>query len=388
MRCYSADDEERIRTEAAVREWTRSGLLGADQGATLAAEVRVELRRTNPFLRAALALFTAIIVAAAVGLIFVVLEVRSESGTAAVTLLAAVACYGLAERSVALLRLYRFGVEEMLAVAAVVLACISVVAMMSAGKAGPSSLTVMPLAVGALGGFGLFVRFGFLYGAAGALVCVAAMPFQVDAPVEVQRLLAAAMCVAAFAFTRAKTREHRDDYLGQRLRRPADRRVGGDVSGAQRQNHPRVDGGRRLVLLVDLYDDMGAAADRAGDRHSRPGAESDRRQRADAARDNGDEQAVSGVDEEHLGSDRPRRRLDRCRGRASALAGERARRRAARVHLGAPAAKRQSAALADRGGRGRPACSRGASRRGGTIAVRRRAIRRREAAAASDRFPH
>jgi hypothetical protein len=213
MRRYREDDEERIRTQGMVREWTRSKLLTEEQSAKLLADVTVDLRRTNNFLRAALALFTAIIVAAAVGLIAITLEVRSESAIAALTLFAAVACYGLAERFVVLLRLYRFGVEEMLAVAAVVLACISTSALMWAGKAGQSSQIVMPLAVGALGGFGLFLRFGFVYGAVGALVCASAMPFQVNAPASIQRLLAAAMCAAAFAFSRAKTREHRNDYL-------------------------------------------------------------------------------------------------------------------------------------------------------------------------------
>jgi hypothetical protein len=207
MRCYSADDEERMRTEAAVREWTRSGLLSAEQGAALAADVRVDLRRTNPFLRAALALFTAIIVAASVMLIVETLTLRQASGFATVAMIAAVVCFALAERLVALGRFYRFGVEEMLAVAAVVLASISVGTLMPSGK------SVMPLAAGALGGLGLFLRFGFLYGAVGALVCTAAMPFQADASTETQRLLAAIVCVAAFAFSRVKTREHRDDFL-------------------------------------------------------------------------------------------------------------------------------------------------------------------------------
>lgn len=55
MRRYSADQEERVRLQAAVREWTRSGLLDPAQGETLGAELRLSLRRTNPFLRAVLA---------------------------------------------------------------------------------------------------------------------------------------------------------------------------------------------------------------------------------------------------------------------------------------------------------------------------------------------
>ena len=65
MRRYTDDEEERIHLQGEVREWTRSGLLDAAQGEALAAELRVDLRRTKPFLRAVLALFTALIVAKA-----------------------------------------------------------------------------------------------------------------------------------------------------------------------------------------------------------------------------------------------------------------------------------------------------------------------------------
>ena len=57
MSIYSAEDEYRIRTQALVREWTKSGLLDPSQGVVIEAELRVDVRRTNLFLRAGLALF-------------------------------------------------------------------------------------------------------------------------------------------------------------------------------------------------------------------------------------------------------------------------------------------------------------------------------------------
>jgi hypothetical protein len=126
MRRYSQEDEERIRAQRLVREWTRSGMLEPDRGARLEAELHVDVRRTNPFLRAALALFTAVIVAALVFLTMDVLGVRSVVATAAVAGIGAIACIGLADYLTLTYRLYRFGVEEALAVAAVVLSAISV----------------------------------------------------------------------------------------------------------------------------------------------------------------------------------------------------------------------------------------------------------------------
>src|SRR5882672_10657523 len=109
MRRYSQADEERIRAQTRVREWTRSNLLDPSQSARLEAELRVDVRRTNDFLRAALALFTGLIVAASVWLVVAVFNLRSEMSIAAVTGAAALACIALAELLAGRLRFYRFG---------------------------------------------------------------------------------------------------------------------------------------------------------------------------------------------------------------------------------------------------------------------------------------
>src|SRR6476646_4496466 len=108
MRRYTADEEERIHLQEEVREWTRSGLLDAAQGEAIAAELRVDLRRTKPFLRAVLALFTALIVAAGVALFLTVFEIRGQVAIGTTAALAAVACLGVAELLVANYRCYRF----------------------------------------------------------------------------------------------------------------------------------------------------------------------------------------------------------------------------------------------------------------------------------------
>ena len=170
MRRYSQEEEERIRAQRLVREWTQSGLLEEPQGARLAEELRVELRRTNPFLRAGLALFTGLIVAASVTLLITFLNLRGDVPIAVTTGLAALACIGLAEYLVHEFRCYRFGIEEALAVAAVGLLSIA------AGEIdvlrSTSSLEVLPatvaLLVGGAGGFGLYRRFGFVYAALAA----------------------------------------------------------------------------------------------------------------------------------------------------------------------------------------------------------------------------
>jgi hypothetical protein len=218
VRRYSREEEERIRALGMVREWTRSAFLEPAQGARLEGELHVDLRRTNPFLRAVLALFTALIVTACVALIMEVLDVRGARGEvpmAAITGLAAFACIGLAEYLVLAFRVYRFGVEEALAVGAVVLLAISGAALTSWLHIGLRGLPEIAAAlIGAAGGLALYGRFGFVYAALGAIVCLAAVPFQLDLSRAVQRVLAAVAIAFVFTIVRSKRLQFRDDYPG------------------------------------------------------------------------------------------------------------------------------------------------------------------------------
>src|SRR5947199_3901687 len=113
MRRYSREEEERIRALRMVPEWTRSGLLDPTQRERLESELQVELRRTNPFLRVVLALFTVLVVIAFVALMSMKLMMAGrELQFAATTGLTALACIAMADFLVLAFRVYRFGVEE------------------------------------------------------------------------------------------------------------------------------------------------------------------------------------------------------------------------------------------------------------------------------------
>lgn len=163
------EDERRIRAQALVREWTRSGLLDPSQGAALGEQLRVDVRRTNVFLRVGLALFTALIISASVMLIVVVLDLDDAIPSAIVTGISAVACVALAQHLVARRRFYRFGVEEALAVGSAALTD-----GLNRSHAGNGPL-VAGLLVGAGGGFGIYLRFGYVYAVIGAMACAAAI---------------------------------------------------------------------------------------------------------------------------------------------------------------------------------------------------------------------
>ena len=133
MRIYSQADEECIRTQAHVHEWRRSGFLEPAQAAGLQAELRVNLQRTNSFLRALVFLFTAVIVTASVALIAIVFDLHETFPAATIYFLAALITFGAAEFLVRRFRVYRFGIEEALASASVVL--LSIAAGETAGTA-------------------------------------------------------------------------------------------------------------------------------------------------------------------------------------------------------------------------------------------------------------
>jgi hypothetical protein len=181
----------------------------------LAAQLRVDLRRTNVFLRAVLALFTALIVAAGVALFLTVFEVQKNIPVAVVAALASMACLGAAELLVANYRCYRFGVEEAFAVAAVVLLAFSGFVFAGSLEAWPRwTPAVVALLIGSAGGFGLYRRFGFIYAAFAAVICAAAIPFQFHLDPAARRAIAAATIAVVFLVVRPKRLQHRDDYPG------------------------------------------------------------------------------------------------------------------------------------------------------------------------------
>ena len=125
MRVYSASSEETLRARKLLTDWVGEGFLSKAQYQLLEQETVSDLRTTNIFLRLVLFLFTLISVGAAAGLFFVVFLSRPSEQTAGVFLLIfAAVCYAAAEVAVSQARLYRYGIEEALAVCSVGFLCV------------------------------------------------------------------------------------------------------------------------------------------------------------------------------------------------------------------------------------------------------------------------
>jgi hypothetical protein len=164
-------------------------------------------------LRGVLAGFTALVVAALVGLTMVAGGVDSEIGVAVVLALFAGVCLRAADHLSSVYRLYRHGVEEACAAAVVVLAAVSAGAAVSVLSNSGVSLAAA-FAVASAAGWFVYRRYGHLVAALMALACLAAVPFPFSLPVPAERFLA---CVALTVVgRRAATVRRRsgDDYPG------------------------------------------------------------------------------------------------------------------------------------------------------------------------------
>jgi hypothetical protein len=216
MRIYSQLDEQRIRAQTLVREWASAKLLEPSQRARLESELRLDLKRTNGFLRAGLALFTLLIVAALFLLCTEGLHLSGRLESATIAFVLALLCIGLAELLAGRFRFYRFGVEEALAVAAVFLLGFAAAELAAENQYAlfRTASRVSGLTVCTAGGFWLYRRFGFVYAAIGSIACAAAIPFQLELQQTMMRAVAAAALTLVLLVVRSKRLRHGDDYPG------------------------------------------------------------------------------------------------------------------------------------------------------------------------------
>lgn len=216
MRRYSEADEQRIHLQAQVRAWTRSGLLGREQGTTLEASLQGDLKRTGLMLRLGLAVFTGVVLVAAVGLSFMLTDLRNEMAVAAMLALFGVMSMLAADWVVRAFKVYRHGVEEMLAMAGVGLLAFSPLPMTSGlfSSSGESIGFALAGATGCVASLWVYRRFGFLYAAIAAMACAANVPLQFGHDAVLQRVLTAVVWLAAFAVARAQRVEPRDERRG------------------------------------------------------------------------------------------------------------------------------------------------------------------------------
>ncbi len=209
-----------MRTARLVDDWTASGLLTPEQREIVKPHLAVDLRRTNKFLRITLFVFGGIIVQSAFGLIALAVGLSDERAAAAFCLVSGAAAFGLASWLVRQYNLYRFGVEEVVALSAAALVAIGAALLVS--DSGDWPLPV-GLGVGAVMLSALYFHFGYVYAAVLAVVALAALPFQFGPALGaggtelVQRAAAVGLLAAVAVAARWARRDPGDEHPGDSL---------------------------------------------------------------------------------------------------------------------------------------------------------------------------
>jgi hypothetical protein len=213
MRIYSASSEETLRARKLLKDWVGEGFLTQAQYQLLQEETVSDLRTTNIFLRLVLFLFTLISVGAAAALFLEVFLSRpSEQTTGVFFLIFAVVSYVAAEIAISQARLYRYGVEEALAVCSVVLLCVGMQAALFIGRLYSPAQFLVP-AAGAVFSVWIWRRFGLSYAFLAAMIFVIFLPGYWTSSLEARYLIVAIFYATGLAAVAAVRSRHRFDYL-------------------------------------------------------------------------------------------------------------------------------------------------------------------------------
>lgn len=213
MKLYGVEDEVRLGLARDLRDWRKAGLLTADEEVQLQADVTTDLRRAKIMLRLGLAAFALIAGAAAIGLVFLVTSLDSEVAVSITAFGLGAVAFGAATAIVTRFRMYRYGVEEALALGAVGLWGVGAGLLASGIFRTNSGADAWFFAMAAVtaGCAVAYRRFGFQYAAVGAIVAAALLPMASNAvDVEFKRLFAVLVCTAAFVYA-SRVRQEADD---------------------------------------------------------------------------------------------------------------------------------------------------------------------------------
>ncbi len=215
MRIYSASSEETLRARKILKDWAGEGFVTKAQYQLLENETVSELRTTNIFLRLVLFLFTLVSVGAATGLFFVVWRPSDQTDGVFLLFFAAI-CYAAAEIAVSQARLYRYGIEEALAVCSVAFLCVGMEAALFSGRhysPRPDAAQFVVPAAGVVFSLWIWRRFGFSYAFLAAMIFVVFLPGYWTSSHWAQHLIVAGFYASGLIGVAKARSRHRFDYL-------------------------------------------------------------------------------------------------------------------------------------------------------------------------------
>jgi membrane protein YdbS with pleckstrin-like domain len=215
VRIYTESSEESLRARKLLKQWTSDGYLSNEQYQHLEQDTVSDLRVTNIFLRLVLFFFTIIGVAAVVALFFVLFLSRPSEQTSGIFLLIfAAVSYTAAEVAVARAHLYRYGIEEALAVCSVALLCAGLAAFFFNGfnQSSRELQSLVPL-VGSIASLWIWYRFNLWYAFPAAMIFVIFLPGYWTPSHSAQHVFIAVLYAVGLLCIAPIRSRHRFDYL-------------------------------------------------------------------------------------------------------------------------------------------------------------------------------
>ena len=215
MRIYTESSEETLRAHKHLTQWTGDGSLSKEQYQRLEQDTVSDLRTTNIFLRLVLLFFTMIGIAAAVALFFTIfLSGTSQPTTGIFLLIFAAVSYTAAEVAVTQARLYRYGIEEALAVCSVAFLCVGLDFFFFSGISHSSrEIQFVVPAVGAIASLWIWYRFNLWYAFPAAMIFAIFLPGYWTPSHSAQHVFISVLYAAGLICIAPIRSRHRFDYL-------------------------------------------------------------------------------------------------------------------------------------------------------------------------------
>jgi len=215
VRIYTESSEEALRARKLLKQWTGDCSLSKEQYERLEQDTVSDLRTTNIFLRLVLFFFTTLAVAAAVALFFAIFLSRPSQQTEGIFLLIfAAVSYAAAEVVVAQARLYRYGIEEALAVCSVAHLCVGLDLFLFSGtQSSPLETQLVIPAVGAIASLWIWYRFNLWYAFPAAMIFAIFLPGYWTPSHSAQHAFISVLYAAGLIWLAPIRSRHRFDYL-------------------------------------------------------------------------------------------------------------------------------------------------------------------------------
>jgi hypothetical protein len=215
VRIYTESSEETLRARKFLRQWTDDGALSKEQYQRLEQESVSDLRTTNVFLRLVLFFFTVIALAAAVALFFTIFLSQPSQQTIGIFLLIfAAVSYAAAEVAVSQAGLYRYGIEEALAVCSVAFLCAGLGFTFFSGFSQSSrEIKLVIPAVGAIASLWVWYRFNLWYAFPAAMIFAIFLPGSWTTSYSAQHVFIALVYSAGIICVAIVRSRHRFDDL-------------------------------------------------------------------------------------------------------------------------------------------------------------------------------